>query len=287
MRRANVCFVTTVSGALGLACVAATSAMAGSVVFAPHRAIYEIKLATASAGSGVEAVTGRMVYEFNGSACDGYTQNMRFVSRMTNQEGAETLNDLRNSSFEDASGKSLRFSSTQYQDDRLAEASQGDAGRNSSEGAASVDLVKPTKKQVPLPSGVHFPMQHAVALIEAAKRGDRVFRADLYDGSEKGDKFYTTVAAIGRKKQLSVVEKTASTSPLDKLAETTSWPMSISYFEPGKDKIDAVPSYELSVRYYENGVTGDLKIDYGEFAIKGELKELKMLEAAPCNASAR
>jgi hypothetical protein len=267
--------------------IISVAAEAGSITFAPHRAIYDITLDRADTGSGVDAVSGRMVYEFNGSACEGYTQNMRFVSRMVNQDGAETLNDLRNSSFEDAAGKSLRFSSTQYQDEKIAEASQGDAGRPSATGPANVDLVKPAKKQVPLPEGVHFPMQHAVALIEAAKRGDRIFRADLYDGSEKGDKYYTTIAAIGALKPQTPVETAAAKSALDRLAEQSSWPMSISYFEPGKDKIDALPSYELSVRYYENGVTGDLKINYGEFAIKGELKELKMLDAAPCEAGGR
>ncbi len=71
----------------------------------------------------------------------------------------------------------------------------------------------------------------------------------------------------------------------DKLAAVESWPMTISYFDAGKDKEDQVPAYELSFRYFENGVTSDLKIDYGEFAIKGELKELTFLDPGKCPAT--
>ena len=112
------------------ALVAATPAVAADVVhFAPHRAVYDITLTKSASGSGVAGMTGRMVYELTGSACEGYTQNMRFVTRMSSQDGTETINDLRNSSWEEAAGKRLRFSTTQYTNDVVVESSQGDAKR--------------------------------------------------------------------------------------------------------------------------------------------------------------
>ncbi len=260
--------------------VPAAHAAAG-VKFAPHRAVYEISLAEATAGAGVEGLSGRMVYEVNGSQCEGYTQAMRFVSRMTNQEGVESLNDLRNSSFEDAKGTQLRFSSTQYQNDKVVEASEGDAARTKAS-EATVDLVKPTKTRVTLPGDIYFPMQHAAALITAARSGKSIIAANLYDGAEKGDKYYLTTTAIGKKTARGVGSANPSVVGADRLAELESWPMAISYFEPGQNNIDAVPAYELSVRYYENGVTGNLKIDYGGFAINGVLKELTFLEQSKC-----
>ena len=253
--------------------------------FAPHRAIYELSLVDSVPGSGVAGVTGRMVYELNGSACEGYTQNMRFVTVMTNQEGAETLSDLRNSSWEEASGKKLRFSSTQYQNDELADASQGDALRGDGKEKTQVDLVKPGKKHIALPSDIYFPMQHAATLVQAARNGKNIFVANLYDGSEKGEKYYLTNTVIGRKFVAGAKALTASFKGSDQLAAVESWPMTISYFDPGKEKEDSLPSYELSFRYFENGVTSDLKIDYGDFAIRGELKELTMLDASKCTAS--
>lgn len=278
----KVFFPAMVSLATVFAGITHAMAASSAVKFSPHRAVYDISLASTAAGSGVAGLTGRMVYELTGSTCDGYTQTMRFVSRMTNQDGAETINDLRTSSLEQLVGKSLKFSSTQYQNETIAEASQGIAVRDKGKATATVDLVKPTKKKVPLPSDVYFPMQHAALLIESARTGRQLATANLFDGSEKGDKYYLTTAAIGKKFQRGPVKSNAAFPDEARLAEFDSWPVSISYFEPGKDKQDSIPAYELAVRYYENGITGDLKIDYGEFAIKGDLSELTFLEPGKC-----
>jgi hypothetical protein len=278
--------------AWGLAAALATSfasvaAFASEeVAFAPHRAVYDITLANSSAGSGVAGLNGRMVYELNGSPCEGYTQNMRFVTVMTNEEGAETVNDLRNSSWEDAVGKKLRFSSSQYQNDVLAEASQGDASRVNVGVPAGVELAKPSKKRLQLPADIYFPMQHATSLIQAAKSGKQLFTAHIYDGTEKGDKYYLTSAVIGKKYERGAKPFNAALKEPGQLLAAESWPMSISYFELGQDKQDSMPTYELSFRYFENGVTSDLKIDYGEFSIRGDLKEISFLPPSKCNGEA-
>ena len=103
------------------------------IVLAPHRAVYEMSLAESRGGAGVTQVTGRMVYELTGSACEGYTQNMRFVTRMTSGEGSAQLNDLRSSSFEDSTGKSFRFNSNSYKNEQLTDTTQGDAARETGE----------------------------------------------------------------------------------------------------------------------------------------------------------
>jgi hypothetical protein len=276
----------TLAGAMAIDPAAADpAAVVDLAPFAPHRAVYELSMGDSTAGSGVTGVTGRMVYELKGSACDGYTQNMRFVTVMTNQEGTETLSDLRNSSWEEADAKKLTFSSTQYQNDQLADSSQGDAAR--SKGATpvvGVDLVKPAKKRVSLPTDIYFPMQHASTLVQAAKSGVKMFAANLYDGSEQGEKYYLTSTVIGKKYDTGSKAFSASFKGADQLANVESWPMTISYFEAGKEKLDQTPAYELSFRYFENGVTSDLKIDYGEFSIKGELKELTFLDPGKCPA---
>jgi EipB-like len=38
----------------------------------------------------------------------------------------------------------------------------------------------------------------------------------------------------------------------------------------------------MSYRFHENGVTSDLRLDYGDYALKGELKELTFLETTNC-----
>lgn len=277
---------TVLSLATGLLTAAAshvsaqTSASAG-VALSPHRAVYDITLDRASKNSGVVDVTGRMVYELTGSSCEGYTQNMRFVTRMASGEGNAQLNDLRSSSFEDSTGKSFRFNSNSYKDEQLTDTTQGDANREGD--GVKVELQRPKKKDVKLASSVYFPVQHSIALIEAARAGKSIFVGDLFDGSEKGEKVYTTTSAIGRRLAPGTVKSPVSLKNGDVLEKLPSWPIAISYFEPNSDKKDATPSYELAFRYYDNGVSTQLVIDYGEFSIKGELKELTFLDAPRCD----
>lgn len=281
--RAQVTILATRYFAIaGLLLTATPVAAADAIRFAPHRAVYDITLTKSASGSGVAGMTGRMVYELSGSSCDGYTQNMRFVTRMSSQDGSETVNDLRNSSWEEVAGKRLRFATTQYTNDTLVESSQGDAKRSPKATTADVDLVKPSKSKFVLPANTFFPMQHAEALIRSAKSGQRILAANVYDGSEKGTKVYLTSAVIGNPAAGGASKNLASLKDASRLATLNYWPMSISYFETGKDKQDAPPTYELTYQFYENGVTADLKIDYGEFAIQGDLKELTFLPENAC-----
>jgi hypothetical protein len=128
-------------------------------------------------------------------------------------------------------------------------------------------------------------MQHASKLVRAAKNGVRFITANLYDGSEQGEKYYLTTTVIGNKYGPKDKIPPSSFKGANYLNGVVSWPMTIAYFDAGKDKQDQTPAYELSFRYFENGVTSNLKIDYGEFAIRGELKELTLLDAKKCPAT--
>lgn len=263
--------------------VAAFAVPGGEVIgFAPHRAVYDITLARTAPGSGVADMSGRMVYELAGSACEGYTQNMRFVTELTNREGEAQVSDLRTSSWEDATGKRLRFNSTQFRDDQAVETTQGDAGRTTGSAAVRVELTKPAKKKLDLGGQVYFPIQHSIALLESARAGKSVFAADLYDGSEKGEKVYQTSAFIGQRAAPGSAATPHGVTGAETLAKLASWPIAISYFEPGTEKTDALPAYELSFRFFDNGVSTRLYIDYGDFAILGELKELTFLDTSDC-----
>ncbi len=258
---------------------------ARSPALSPHRAIYEITLDQARGGSGVTDMSGRMVYELTGSECEGFSQSMRFVTRMTNQEGTTSLTDMRSSSWEDALAKSFRFNSSQYKDTKLSESTQGDATRTAQADTGKIDLTKPAKKEVKLKRNVYFPIQHSVALLAAARKGEPLFQADIYDGSEKGEKVYSTTSYIGRQLPAGHNKKLPAVETAKSLDILKSWPVSISYFEEGAEKKDAVPSYELAFLYFENGVSRRLFIDYGDFAIRGTLKELTFIDPAKCDAS--
>ena len=290
VNRCGLTGVLAVGCAVWLSGPALADITAPTLAFAPHRAIYELSIDTSSPGSGVSGIGGRIVYELTGSACEGFTQNMRFVTVTSNSEGGNQTTDLRTSSWEQVPASKLRFSSSTYQNDELAEQARGTAQRATPQDAPSIELAKPAKKSFAVSSPVYFPMQHSAALIQAARDGKTHFSADLYDGSEDGSRVYTTSALIGHRRApgSGSIKALAGQKAGTALDAVPSWPVSISYFNlvtdgQAKHK-DELPIYEMSYRFHENGVTSDLRLDYGEYAMKGELKELVFLEPSACPA---
>src|SRR4051812_1708653 len=100
------------SGIIAIALVPGLGAIAHAAAaapFLPHQAIYELSLVKSRGSTSIESARGRILYNFSGSACEGYTSEFRQVSELDSGEGKLTLSDLRSSSWEDAAGKSYRF----------------------------------------------------------------------------------------------------------------------------------------------------------------------------------
>ena len=150
-----------------------------------------------------------------------------------------------------------------------------------------IELAKPQKKKTAIAGTALFPIQHSRELLAAAQREESVFEADLYDGSEKGEKVYATTAVIGRIKPDDYNSALPAVENSQKLAGLKSWPVSLSYFEPGKGLADAVPTYELAFLLFENGIVRKLTLDYGDFALKGDLKALTVHETPKCEPKGR
>ena len=245
-----------------------------------HRAVYEMTLKDAHSASGITGIDGRMVFEFTGSACDGYSLNMRMVTHMTDSQGQTNLTDLRSSTWEQGDGEKFRFQSAQYLNDKLGDVTMGRAVRERPNNAVKVKLSQPAHAELNLPGRVLFPTQHSLALIDAARVGAVLFQARIYDGSEKGQKVYETTAFIGKTGQPGGDAELESAAKEKGLGELASWPVSIGYFEPKEG--DLTPSYQIDFRLYENGVSRELLIDYGDFSIHGTLTGLEFLKSTEC-----
>jgi len=246
-----------------------------------HRAIYEMTLDDGSSASGINGIDGRMVFEFTGSECDGYSLNMRMVTQMTDSQGQTNLTDLRSSTWEQGDGQKFRFQSSQYLNDKLGDVTMGRAARESPNEAVKVKLSRPSHAELNLAGQVLFPTQHSLALIDAARAGQALFQAQIYDGSEKGRKVYDTTAFIGTVVQPGGDAELEAAAKDKGLGALASWPVSIGYFELKGG--DLTPSYQIDFRLYQNGVSRELLIDYGDFSIHGTLTALEYLKAPECH----
>jgi hypothetical protein len=264
---------------------AVTVPQPANIELAPHRAIYDMTLGKAAAGANVSDVRGRLVFDFAGSACEGYTLNTRLVTEIVDRDGKSMVTDMRSSTWEQARGERFRFNSSQYQNQRLSEQVVGLASRAKDGNTVTVAIEKPKKKQTRLNGGSMFPTQHSLSILNAAQSGRSVVQANIYDGSEKGTKFFETTTFIGKP----VAPGDAGFKAIpngEKLDGLVSWPVSISYYEnkegatPGGD--EGTPTYELSFRLYANGVSRKLLIDYGNFSIAGELTRIDFSEPGKC-----
>lgn len=275
-----LCAAAALSWSWSFPVPAAPALAAGkSVPLAPHRAVYDVALAESSAGEGIAAIEGRMVFEFTGSACSGYTLNIRLVTGMTDQSGDTTVTDLRSSTREHGEGKKFRFNSAEYHNDTLVESTRGTATRQSGGKGIVVDLSKPEENRISYSGDILFPTRHTLAILSAAREGRRIVQAKVFDGSERGERLYATTAFIGERKPPGSGEQTQAGG--GKLAELASWPVTVSYFDAeAPDK--STPAYEMSFRLYANGISRDVMIDYGEFAIRGALESLEFLSPPAC-----
>lgn len=244
---------------------------------APHRAVYEISLARSESGSGVSSAKGRMVFEVTGSACDGYKMRQRMVVNIGDEEGNMGLLDFRVSTFESGDGNLYSFDSRTELNDEVVEAVEGEARRSAA--TIEVSLKEPTEKKVTLDGGVLFPSQHMQAIIDAALANRNFISSNIYEGAGTGDASDSAATAIGDAMALS------TNSPLR--GGVRHWPVSVGYFEPTKKVEDGLgeelPSYQMSFTLYENGVTSDLVMDYGDYALSGSLQKIEPLTSPSCS----
>jgi len=242
----------------------------------PHRAIYRIDLADRENRSGITAADGRMVFEVAGNACDGYTMSQRLVVRLSADEGADRILDFRVSTFEAGDGDLYRFISKTMMNDRVVEEIQGSARRSGR--GLDVRLQNPDEKSVKIVGAPLFPSQHLHALIAAARTDQRFFSTSIYEGAGTGEKADTATAAIG------TPQRDQANGPLTK--GKTRWPVSIAYFSQdfseNQEFGEETPVYQMNFMLYENGVTRELVMDYGDYALSGTLESITALDRESC-----
>ena len=117
----------------------ATQAEEAPITLAPHRAVYDLALGRARDASQVASVRGRILYDFDGNACEGYTLKFRQVSELDSGEGKVSTSDLRSTTWEGGDAKAFKFTSENFLDQNLVEIMTVPSGASSQGGTISPD----------------------------------------------------------------------------------------------------------------------------------------------------
>lgn len=274
MFRSSLAMALVAGSAVSLTAAIANAAVAGGLV--PHRAVYDIQLKQASERSGIEGMRGRMVYEFSGSECAGYTTNFRFVTRIDTGEQIR-VTDQQSKTFEDLAAGKFRFETKSFTDDQMDKDVSGAAADEN--GKVTIELEEPAPRALELADS-RFPAEHMLEVIANARKGKALFEARIFDGSEDGDKSYLTTTVVGPSRKPTASEAADTSTGL--VAGEAYWPVSIAYFDE-KASGDLLPIYTQSFKLYENGISRDLTLDYGDFILTGKLTKLEVLGTGDCH----
>lgn len=247
----------------------------GSEHMLAHRAAYRLKLDSVRDNASIEQAEGIMLFEVI-DACDAWASRQRFTLLVGDRDGniVETTSDY--ATLEAKDGSSLRFSLTQMTAGAVTSRVAGEATLTATGGR--IRYQEPAATEDELPPGTLLPMIHTVRSLAAARAGQRIFVAPLFDGtSADGAQDTTTIISGGW-----LAPQANANFPL--LSTLSSARMRIAFFErnaTGQGGGAATPDYEVSLRYYENGVADELKMDFGEFVVDGRLGELQAIPS-PC-----
>jgi len=255
----------------------------GPTPFLSHQALYELSLLKARGNASVNSVRGRILYNFSGSACEGYSSDFRQVSELDSGEGKNTLSDLRSTSWEDGQAKSYRFKIETKMNDGEPSSVDGIAEREGDH--VTVKLKRPVTKTFNLDGATVFPTEQIHKIIAAARDGKSVLELAVYDGSDNGEKVYNTLTVIGQPiAGTGAVSAPDPSTAAEAMKPLTRWPVTVSYYDSDAkaNSGEQTPVYAMSFELYENGVSRALVLDYNDFVIAGALGKFDVKDSKPC-----
>jgi EipB-like len=255
---------------------------AQAATLASHRAIYDLSTSRLDSGSGYSSVEGRLAYELTGTACDGWAVTYRIANRYVQPEKGTQVLDTQLTTWESGDGLEMNLSQKQFVGGNLDSEEKLKVKREKANLEAKGQMTAPKELDFTIPSEALFPSTHQVHLLDAAKKGITHDASIVYDGSD-GEKTYKAISFIGKMRAPGTFAPDKDNVEASPLKTLSSWPITISYF-PTDDQSVEKPVYQASFNMYENGVSTDLVLDYGTYALKGKLAKLDMLKMDACDA---
>jgi hypothetical protein len=248
------------------ALLAALPADAGTI--APHRALYDLSLASTRASGGVVGVEGRMMFQW-GDTCDGWTIEQRYRMRLiqAQEDQVDIVSNL--VTWESKDGSRYRFTLRKKRGGEPEEEIRGSALLQGAGKEGQANFTRPEPQSIELPAGTMFPTAHTIELIRRAEAKEAILSRRVFDGSEVEDPVEVN-AVIGR-----LLPPDPADEKLGPLLARPGWRVRLAFF-PAEGQ-SPQPDYEIGLRLLDNGVSTDMIIDYGDFSVRARLREVEAL----------
>lgn len=244
----------------------------------PHKALYDITLVSNSNSSHFQNLSGQMFYQWQ-PGCEAWLSNHRFnmVYEYIDVPAMRITSDY--STYEPFDGKSMTFTSQRRRDGELFEETRGSAQLGSDEKRPEAVFTIPEGLSFALSENTLFPMAHTLEVLDQIRAGKKFFRSTIFDGSDKEGPMQVTTF-VGKPVETAELLNVAAGID-DKLLRGKAWNIRLAFFPLNTD--DPGSDYEMSVVFHENGIIGDITIEYHDFSVSQKLVALENMENA-CNA---
>jgi EipB-like len=248
-------------------------ATARAVEIQPHRAIYTMALQSSKSDSGVAAARGEMAYQW-GETCDGWTIEQRYKLTLGYAEADNVDIQSNFVTWESKDGLHYRFNQQETRNGKVDEEIRGSAALEGPGKGGVANFEKPKPETMHLPAGALFPSQHTILLINQAEAGTNFLTRHVFDGATEENAVLVS-AVIGPK-----IEPDADAGKLSPILMRPGWRVRLAFFPADQSK--EKPDYELGMQLLDNGVSRNMLIDYGDYAISATLKYIEPLPKPKC-----
>jgi len=199
-------------------------------------------------------------------ACDGWAVRQRLQITVTNSDGQNIQMISDYTTWESKDGLKFRFHMRQTTDTAVTSQTGGTASLRRLNGPGEARYTIPKDTRVDLPAGTQFPMMHTAAIVAAAREGKKFVAIPLFDGTDDAGIEDSSVAIIDWKPPFKTEYAVLSSLPSTRVR--------LAFFDRKPNAI--TPTYEVGMRYWENGVADDMVMDFGDFVMKAKMQEFDL-----------
>jgi hypothetical protein len=269
-------------GALAaLAAMHAAPALTAEAGMTPHKALYDFRLVSAAAGTGINSVGGKMYFEED-DACDAWTTEQRLTTTYNYTDMRPITSVNRYAAFEKKDGSRFSFDAARQEDGEVVEQLRGTLDRMAG-GAGKAVYSRPDATSYDLPAGYYLPTAHTVEIVRRARAGEKFFSAVVFDGTDAGGgaEINTFIGKAATAEEIKNIA--AKNGKIDAaLLAPEAWHVRLAVF-PLVEERESEPSYEMDMLLHANGVISHTIVDYKAFALEQILAALEKLPAKNCD----